>query len=90
MYGAPSFDHLIGASEQLGWHGEPECFRGLEIDHQFDLAALLDREVSRLSALENFPDVDRCLTMSLGDVATVTHQAAEIREPPTSVNTLDG
>jgi hypothetical protein len=27
------FDHLVGAGEQCGRHGDAEQFRGLEIDH---------------------------------------------------------
>src|SRR6516165_9180994 len=41
----PSFDHLVGQSEQRGWHRKTERLSGLEIDHQFNFAALLDGEV---------------------------------------------
>jgi Adenylate and Guanylate cyclase catalytic domain len=57
----PSFDHLFGAGEQRGRHGEAERLCGLEVDHQFNFSALLDGEVSRLGAPENFSDIDPCL-----------------------------
>ena len=47
--------------EQQNWDVEAEGVSGLEIDHQFYLGALLDWEVSRLGALKNFSNVDRCL-----------------------------
>ena len=50
---APSFNHLVGVGEQLGWYTEAQRFRRLEIDHHFNFSALLDGEVGRLSALEN-------------------------------------
>jgi hypothetical protein len=30
-------DHLVGAGEQRRRHLQAECFRGLEIDYQFEL-----------------------------------------------------
>src|SRR5215471_9401450 len=37
---AHSFDHLVGAGEQLGWYGEAEHPGGLGIDNQLELARL--------------------------------------------------
>src|SRR6202008_1847802 len=36
-----SFYHLVGACEQRGRHGEAQRFRGLEIDHQFNLSSCI-------------------------------------------------
>ena len=56
-----SFDHLVSLGEHQNWDLKAEGVSGLEIDHQFYLGALLDWEVSRLGALENFSDVGSCL-----------------------------
>ena len=56
-----SFDHLVSLGEHQNWDLKAEGVSGLEIDHQFYLGALLDWEVSRLGALENFSDVGPCL-----------------------------
>jgi hypothetical protein len=58
-----SFDHLVSLGEQQYRDVKAEGVSGLEIDHQFYLGALLDWEVSRLGALENFSDIDSCLLM---------------------------
>jgi hypothetical protein len=58
-----SFDHLVSLGEHQNWDLKAEGVSGLEIDHQFYLGALLDWEVSRLGALENFSDVDPGLLM---------------------------
>jgi hypothetical protein len=54
-----SFDHLVSLGEHQNWDLKAEGVSGLEIDHQFYLGALLDWQVSRLGALENFPATPR-------------------------------
>src|SRR5262249_561548 len=44
----PSFDHLVGAGEQRRWHVEAERSGGRQIDDQFELSRLHDRQVRRL------------------------------------------
>ena len=52
---AASFDHLVGASEQRGRHGQVERFGGFEVDDELELGRLFDRQVSGLLALELRP-----------------------------------
>ena len=52
-----SLDHLVGASEQRRRHGEAESFRSLQVDHQFELRRLLDRQVRGLSPFEDLAGV---------------------------------
>jgi hypothetical protein len=43
------FNHLIGAGEQRGRHGEVERLGGLEVDYQFVLCALnSDRQIDAM------------------------------------------
>ena len=51
---AYSFDHLVGELLELQRNLEAERLGGLEVDDQFELGGLLDREVDGLGSLENF------------------------------------
>ena len=53
-------DHLVGAQQQRGRHSETERFGRLHIDHQFEFGRLLDRQIGRLGALQDFIDVAAC------------------------------
>src|SRR5215469_15152837 len=50
-------------------------FCGLEIDEQFHLSRQHDRQVARLFALEDAPDVDSCLPMRFCKATAVAHQS---------------
>jgi len=45
------FDDLVGASKKQLRDGNTECLGGLEVDDEFDLGGLLDRQIGRLLAL---------------------------------------
>jgi hypothetical protein len=50
---APSFNHLVGAREQRGRHGEPEHPCGPKVDDELEFGRQLNRQVGGLLALED-------------------------------------
>jgi len=48
------FDHVVGAAEHSRWNRKPQCLGGLEIDYQLEFCGLLDWQVGRLAALQDF------------------------------------
>jgi hypothetical protein len=71
-----SFDHLVGATEEREREGDAEGFGRLEVDKQLDFRDLLDRQISRLVALDYASGIDASLTVRLRKTASITHQAA--------------
>jgi hypothetical protein len=49
---ADLFNHLVGAGEQCRRHNDSKRLCGLQIDHQFELGRLFNRQVGSLRALE--------------------------------------
>src|SRR6476660_10014178 len=83
------FDHLIGTGEQRGRHFEAKRLRGFEIDHQLEFGWLLDRQVGRLGALENFSGVLASLAICSANVGSVAHQTTGGDELTREVNRRD-
>ena len=65
------FNHLVGAGEQRGRHGEAKRLGGLEVDYNLELGRRLDREVGRLLAFEDAPNVSARLPKLIDDINTV-------------------
>src|SRR6516165_7028180 len=70
-----SFDHLVGAREQRRRHFEADCFGSVQIDHQFELAGLLNGQLPGLLAFKDAADIDAGLAMCLYEARAITHQA---------------
>src|SRR5208337_4955830 len=68
------FDHLVGAAEQRQREGEPERLGSFEVDDQFDLRDLLNRQIDRFIALENTAGQDPNLPRCVMNVGSVAHQ----------------
>src|SRR5262249_14349210 len=71
---AHSFDHLVGAAEQRERKGDPERLGGDQVDDQFDLHGLLDRQIGRLVALKNAADIDSAHAFGVGYACAVAHE----------------
>src|SRR6266404_6224321 len=63
-------------------HGQTERFGGFEIDDQFKCSWLLNWEVFRLGALQDFVNVHGSLAIQVGKSRGVRHQPAFLGEPP--------
>src|SRR5260370_14632066 len=72
---ATSFDHLVGAAEQCGQHGEAECLRCLEIDDQFEFGRLLDRQVGRSGTLEDAIKIRGRAKVKISQINSVGNEA---------------
>src|SRR5215475_14368269 len=71
-----SFDHLVGAGEQIWWHLDAECAGGRQIDDELELGRLYDRQVLRLRALKDATHIDADLTIRIPNVGSIAHQPA--------------
>ena len=58
-----SLDDLGGAGENRGRDRQPERSGGLEIDDQFECGRLLDRQIGRFGALQDFSGINTDLAI---------------------------
>src|SRR5262249_45182923 len=70
-----SLDHLVGAANERERNGDAECPGRLEVDDQLDFGGLLDRQLGRFLALENFSSVDADQTVIVRLARSVAQQA---------------
>src|SRR5262245_24090142 len=73
---AHSIDNHVGAREH-GWRNfETERFRGLKIDRQLIPGRLLDGQVRRFFAVEDFVHIECVMPIHVVEVRAVTHKSA--------------
>src|SRR6516164_1640508 len=73
-----SFDDLVGAQEDRWRDRQAERLSSLEIDHQLEFCRLLDRQIGRLGAVENFSDVNADLAMDRRKAGAIADQTASL------------
>src|SRR6516164_2555465 len=69
-------DNLVGGGQQRFRDGEAERLGGLEIDDEFELACLHDRQIGWFLAFQNAPGIDASLVENIAEAAAIAHQAA--------------
>ena len=70
-------DHLSGARQQSWGDRQVQSLRRLEIDNQFVVSRRLNRQVSRLLALEDTVDITSCASELFDSTRPIGDQAAE-------------
>src|SRR2546425_1727964 len=67
-----SLNQLVSPHHERLWDRQPQRLRRLEVDDQFVLRRLLDREVGRLRALEDLVRVDREPPVAVNQAGPIT------------------
>jgi hypothetical protein len=78
--GGRLFNHIISEREQVRRDFEAKRPRGLEVNDEFELVYLLDRQVSRLHALKNSTSVNTAFVVAIMEDRSIAHQAAGFDE----------
>ena len=72
-----SLDHLVGDGKESRRHLDAERPGGLQVDDELELGRLHDRQIGRLGALEDVAGIDAHLTITVREVGSIAHQAAD-------------
>ena len=71
-----SLDHLVRSHQDRLRHGEAERLGGLQVDNQLKFGWLLNRQVGRLCALEDFSSIDTELAIYIDEAGSKADQPA--------------
>src|SRR5829696_4303385 len=77
---AASLDHLVGTGEEGGWDSDAESEGGLEIDDQFELRWLLNRQIARFRPAKDFINVVRSTAVQVRQTRPIGHEASCLDE----------
>ena len=70
----PLFDHLVGERENFVGNGQTNRAGGFSIDDQFELCGILNRQIGKFDALEDFIDVGGRLPKPIVGLMPVGHE----------------
>src|SRR5215472_15007694 len=71
-----SLDHLVGGHLHDRRHRQAERLSGLKIDHEFESCSLIDRQLSRLLALEDPSYVTSSSAIAISYIRSIAYQTA--------------
>src|SRR5437762_1685036 len=77
-----SLNDLRRLDQDRLWDSEPKGLSCLEIDREVKLRGLLDRQIGRVSALENPVDIAAGTPIQIWEVGPIGHEATRLREQP--------
>src|SRR5262245_29453648 len=80
------FDHLVGAGDERGRHGETKRFRSLEIDDQLQLGREFHRKITRFGSFQDFVNVGGRTMKVLSKIDAIANETARIDMIPEPVN----
>src|SRR5215471_9707272 len=78
------FDHIVCKRDQIRRHAQPEILCSLAVDDKLELGRLLDWQVGRLGAAQNFVDEVSGARERIRKLCTIGHQAARLGEVATA------
>jgi hypothetical protein len=79
-------DHLVGASEERGWHLDPKRLRGPQVDYQRELGRLVEWNLARLRTSENLVNLTGGVAKEFRKVLGKGHEAADFGKLMIRVN----
>ena len=75
-----SLDHLVSTGQECLRHRKAQRFGGLEVDYQFKLGRLLDRDIGRLGAAQELDELPgHLLSKHLDDARAVGDKTPFLR-----------
>ena len=72
-------DQITGSQQEAGWNGNAESPCGLQVDSQFELRRLLNRQVCRVCTAEKLARINSQLAPKRGEVRSIAHEAPAAR-----------
>src|SRR6266511_983940 len=84
-----SLDHLIRSRQHVRLNRQADLLRRFQVDDQFELRGLLDRQIGWLRTLEDFVHVCSSSPEQVGDVRSIRHQPPGLHELASKVHSRE-